>query len=221
MSIMCAVYVPEGIALAADSRMTVTAYQNNDMNKTMTFSVSDNAQKIVLLNKVKVGISACGNAVLDNKTISDYLRIFEINEVSETDDVTDVANKLHRYAHKFFPATNFFVCGYSSDEPFVYTINKDVVRNNAHNGQIRYATSWSGEPIAIQKLMNEKPQMMVNHGMMPLRDAIDFAEFLVDVTIKYKRFESTVKTCGGDIDVLVLTKDDAFWHQHKIFKPIR
>ena len=138
MSIMCAVYVPEGIALAADSRMTVTAYQNNDMNKTMTFSVSDNAQKIVLLNKVKVGISACGNAVLDNKTISDYLRIFEINEVSETDDVTDVANKLHRYAHKFFPATNFFVCGYSSDEPFVYTVNKEVVRNNAHNGQIRY-----------------------------------------------------------------------------------
>ena len=26
-------------------------------------------------------------------------------------------------------------------------------------------------------------------------------------------------TCGGDIDILVLTKDDSFWFRHKVYKP--
>lgn len=56
---------------------------------------------------------------------------------------------------------------------------------------------------------------------MPLKEAIDFAEFLVDTTIKYERFCDDIQTCGGDIDILVITKDEAFWKQHKIFNPKR
>ena len=56
-------------------------------------------------------------------------------------------------------------------------------------------------------------------GTMPLKDAIDFAEFLVDTTIKYERFSDDIQTCGGDVDVLVITKDEAFWKQHKIYNP--
>ncbi len=224
MSIMCTVYVPEGIILAADSRLTVNAVMKPSDGKpqsTTMFSISDNAQKIVLLSKVKVGISACGLAVLDGKTISDYLRIFEIEEIKPKDTVSDVAKKLQAYAYKFFPQVNFFVCGYDEDEPFVYTVNKELKRGNIDNGKIRYASSWSGEQEAITKLLNSQPPTAIDHAMMPLRDAIDFAEFLIDLTIKLQRFEPRVKTCGGDIDILVLTKDDAFWHRHKVFKPAR
>lgn len=224
MSIMCTVYVPEGIILAADSRLTVNAIMKPSDGKpqsTTMFSISDNAQKIVLLSKVKVGISACGLAVLDGKTISDYLRIFEIEEIKPKDTVSDVAKKLQAYAYKFFPQVNFFVCGYDEDEPFVYTVNKELKRGNIDNGKIRYASSWSGEQEAITKLLNSQPPTAIDHAMMPLRDAIDFAEFLIDLTIKLQRFEPRVKTCGGDIDILVLTKDDAFWHRHKVFKPAR
>lgn len=222
MSVMCAVYVPEGIVMATESRLTVNAVlKPNDgkpQSQTM-FSISDNAQKIVLLNKVRVGICSCGLAILDNKTISDYLRIFEIDEVRPEDSVTDVAKKLQAYAYKYFPQVNFFVCGYDEDEPFVYSVNKELKRVNADNGRIRYASSWSGEQEAITKLLNSQPPTVINHNLMPLKDAIDFAEFLIDVTIKLQRFEPKVKTCGGDIDVLVLTKDTAFWQQHKVFKP--
>lgn len=224
MSIMCTVYVPEGIVMATDSRLTVNAVVRPNEGKPQSntmFSISDNAQKIMLLSKVKVGISSCGLAILDNKTISDYIRIFEIEEVRKNDSVTDVAKKLQAYAYKYFPQVNFFVCGYDEDEPFVYIVNKEIKRGNADNGKIRYASSWSGEQEAITKLLNSQPPTMINHAMMPLKDAIDFAEFLVDVTIKLQRFEPRVKTCGGDIDILVLTKDDAFWHRHKVFKPAR
>lgn len=224
MSIMCTVYVPEGIVMAADSRMTgniAVKTPDGRMQQQGMFSISDNAQKIFLLSKVKVGISSCGSAILENKTVSDYLRIFEIEEVTQEDTVTDVAKKLQAYAYKYFPHVNFFVCGYDEDEPFVYDVGKELKRINMDNGNIRYASTWSGEQYAITKLLNSQPASPINHNLMPLMDAVDFAEFLIDVTIKLQRFETKPKTCGGDIDVLVLTKDDAFWHKHKLFKPAR
>lgn len=89
MSIMVSVFVPDGIVMAADSRQTVgiTAVKPvNGAQGTETrilnrmdrpgqpgfpagtiISQSDNAQKIMLLSKVKVGISACGIGILDGK----------------------------------------------------------------------------------------------------------------------------------------------------------
>ena len=243
MSIMVSVFVPDGIVMAADSRQTVgiTAVKPvNGAQGTETrilnrmdrpgqpgfpagtiISQSDNAQKIMLLSKVKVGISACGIGILDGKNVSDYIRTFEINELTSADDVTSVAEKLHKYAFKYFPQVNFFVCGYQNDEPFVYIVNKEIKRSNIENGRMRYASIWSGEQAAITKLLNGNPPMMINHVLMPLKDAIDFADFLVDATIKSQRFEMKPATCGGDIDILVLTKDDSFWFRHKVYKPVR
>ena len=240
MSIMCTCFVPDGIVMAADSRQTIgfTAVRNqpnantgephvlNRMNQPnqppmQMLAQSDNAQKIILLHKVRVGISACGIGILKGKTVSDFIRSFEIDRIVPEDTVTDVANKLHDYAFEFFPQVNFFVCGYEEEEPFVYTVNKEIRRNNMDKGNLRYASSWSGEQAAISKLLNGNPPMLVNHLLMPLKDAIDFAEFLVDVTIKSQRFEMKVATCGGQIDILVLTMDESFWYRHKIFKPDR
>ena len=107
MSIMVSVFVPDGIVMAADSRQTVgiTAVKPvNGAQGTETrilnrmdrpgqpgfpagtiISQSDNAQKIMLLSKVKVGISACGIGILDGKNVSDYIRTFEINELTSAD----------------------------------------------------------------------------------------------------------------------------------------
>ena len=224
MSVMCSVYVPEGIVMAADSRMTANLMFKTPDGKTQQqglFPVSDNAQKVFLLNKVKVGITSCGAAVIDNKTISDYLRIFEIEEVKAGDTVTDVAKKLQHYAYNNFPNIHFFVCGYEEEEPFVYDVAKELKRINMSNGKLVYASSWSGDVQAITKLLNSQPPSPINHNLMPLKDAVDFADFLVDLTIKLQRFETKPRTCGGDTDVLVLTKDDAYWYKHKIFKPAR
>ena len=239
MSVMCAVFVPDGIVMAAESRQTVGITQVrpgqppqvhaeprvlNRMNQpgqppVQMLAQSDNAQKIMLLSKVKVGISACGIGILNGKTVSDFIRSFEIDKVDKSDTVTQVAHKLQDYAKEFFPQVNFFVCGYEEEEPFVYSVNKEIKRSNIENGKLRYASIWSGEQAAITKLLNGNPPMLVNHVLMPLKDAVDFAEFLIDLTIKSQRFEMKVVTCGGPIDLLVLTKDESFWYRHKIFKP--
>ena len=222
MSIMCSVYVPEGIVLAADSRMMANVMLQTPDGKTKQqgmMNVSDNAQKIFLLEKVKVGVSACGAAVINGMLASDFIRRFELEEVFEGDTVTDVAKKLQSYAYSVFPAANFFVCGYEGEEPFVYDVSKELKRLNMDNGKLRYAASWSGDLFAITRLLNSQPPAPVNHALMPLKDAVDYADFLIDTTIKLQRFTMLPKVCGGDVDVLVLTKDDAFWFRHKLIKP--
>ena len=86
MSIMCCVYVPEGIVMAADSRLTRTKLKNENTSKEAvngnesvmlhktTYTQSDNAQKVLLIKKADVGISFCGNALINGATIADYIR---------------------------------------------------------------------------------------------------------------------------------------------------
>ena len=45
---------------------------------------------------------------------------------------------------------------------------------------------------------------------MPIKDAIDLAEFFVDVTIKCSRFSSGAPTVGGPIKLAVITKHEGF-----------
>ena len=219
MTILCTTYVPEGVVMAADSRLTRTVIVGENEKKVYTHS--DKAQKIVLLRKARVGISSCGDAILDSKTISDFLRIFEIEKVEEKDTVIEVAQKLYEYTINYRGKVKFMVAGYKDDIAYVYDVGMELTLMNGDSlGNIFYNTIWDGSGgIAIKKLMNAEPRMAPNYTLMPLSDAIDFTEFLVDSTIKYERFRDDIQSCGGDIDILVITKDDAFWYQHKIYNP--
>ena len=215
MSILSVVSVPEGIAMAADSRYTRTVTQNGEKT---TFTLSDNGQKVMLLSKTPVGIAFCGNVMIRGKTVSDYIRLFEIRDIQQGDTPEIVARKLHDRCGEF-PDTTFYVCGYSRDVPYVYILTGgNLVRRNVNNkNQLMYSAFWAGEKTALTKLINGQPAMVIDTGSMPLKDGIDLAEFMIDMTIKYQRFADQIATCGGPIDVLVLTKDQAFWHKHKLY----
>lgn len=275
MSIMCCIYVPEGIVMAADSRLTRTKTANmpielptqEGIGKTIlvpqtTYTASDNTQKVLLIKKAGVGISFCGNAIIDGSTVADYIRRFEIDKVTETDTTEEIAIKLADYHGK--RETHFFVCGYDRDIPYVFDVYGKTVKrsnisevamqvqpsqNSADDGTtnpidvgvpenlketsndlpaqaenlpiIRYGAIWAGQKTAITKVVNDPPALNADWDAMPLKDAIDFADFLIDTTIKYERFCDDIQTCGGDIDILVITKDEAFWKKHKIYNPAR
>ena len=274
MSIMCCIYIPEGIVLAADSRLTRTKIgkitEKPETEKTpktvlipqTTYTSSDNTQKVLLIKKANVGISFCGNAIINGATVADFIRRFEIEKVLPEHTTEQIAYSLADYYNG--NDTHFFVCGYDNDIPYVYDVfRKNVKRSNiantvqidsetkdvADDGQeelsetgipdnmknqqedteekipveptIIYGATWAGQMTAITKVVNNAPSLNADWNAMPLKEAIDFAEFLIDTTIKYERFSDDIQTCGGDIDILVITKDEAFWKQHKIFNPKR
>lgn len=207
--------------IAADSRLKgEKRFKDKDRNSVIEkFSISDNVQKIVLLNKCQVGIASYGTALIGGKTIADYIRLFEINDVEAGDMPKTVADKLLKHGAEF-TGTHFYIYGYSQDIPYVYYINSSTKKrsNVDSDGNILFNLSWGEEPEVLTKLINADLIMRRNEELIPLKDGIDFAEFMVDATIKYQRFSDVIKTCGGPIDVLVMTKDTAFWHKHKLYK---
>lgn len=220
MSIVSIVYMPEGIAMAADSRLTVRHTISKDEKTTEELvTLSDNSQKLFLLSKCSVGIASVGNAFINGQTISDYIRLFEINDITDEDTPETVANKL--FAHKDeYIGTTFLVCGYDRDVPYVFVIDKkEKKRENVDtDNNIGYGLKWEGENEALTKLITLESRMKIDANSTPLKDSIDLAEFMVDLTIKYQRFSDGIQTCGGPIDILVLTKDTAFWYRHKLYK---
>lgn len=220
MSIITSVYVPEGIAMAADSRLT--GYKNYGNGMTDRFAISDNSQKLFLIKKSNVGISSCGSAIIEDKTIADFIRLYEIECVDENDNVISIADKLKKYAKQVIDNgdVEFLISGYYKDKPYVYNLNNNgILHKNLKDGSIQYGASWRGETTAVSKLILGNDPTPIDFSLMPLKDAADLAEFLVELTIKYQRFEDRVATCGGPIDILVITKDGASFIKHKIYKP--
>lgn len=216
MTIISTVYVPEGIVLAADSRLT--GYRKYDDGLTERFTISDNAQKIVLLRNSTIGVVYCGDSIIDGKTLSDFLRLFDIENVEAIDSVENTAFKLSNKLKQYVGIEVFFIlAGYDNDIPYVYDVSKDHVnRLNYSEGKINYATSWNGDKLPVTNLLAD---IKFNFDLMPLKDAVDLSEFIAEVAIKYWRFADQISTCGGPIDILVITKDYTEFYRHKILKP--
>jgi hypothetical protein len=218
VSIISVVFVPEGIAMAADSRLTGVIQHPDGIRD--RFTISDNSQKLFLLNKSQVGISCCGEMLIKNKTIGDFIRSFEIDCVDENDSVPSIALKLQKYLIQQNPSsqTSFYVAGYDKDVPFVFAVGAGFLINN-NSSENEYNFIFNGEVEAFDKLINGNKPTILDYFHMPLKDAMDLAEFVVELTIKYQRFETRVATCGGPIDLLVITKDYAKFVKHKILNP--
>ncbi|MEJ9165103.1 hypothetical protein, partial [Paenibacillus graminis] len=72
---------------------------------------------------------------------------------------------------------------------------------------------------AIANLLLGEHPTTIDFQLMPIRDAVDFTEFLIDLVIKRDRFNEGLSTCGGPIDILVLTPEEQFFYRHKLLKP--
>ena len=115
MSIIATVFIPEGIAMAADSRLTgLTVHPDGTRDRRI---LSDNSQKLFLIKNNTIGISCCGDAVIGGKSVGDFIRSFEIDEIKEEDNIKDVVYKLVKYTQeKHGNGVTYHVCGYDNDE---------------------------------------------------------------------------------------------------------
>lgn len=70
---------------------------------------------------------------------------------------------------------------------------------------------------ASTALLNQM-QVPFVHAAMPVQDAIDLADFLVETTKRFVRFLPGADTVGGETDIAVITKHEGFkWVRRKHF----
>ncbi len=71
---------------------------------------------------------------------------------------------------------------------------------------------------ALVNLLRTKMLAPLVHPTMPVRDAIDLADFLVETTKRFFRFLPGADLVGGDTDIAVVTKYEGFkWIRRKHF----
>ena len=229
MSLVVTVYVPSGIVMAADSR--ITAQRNEERAEgerkvlvQQALVLSDNAYKVVALRSIGAGVSVYDAAMINNQPADSHVHRFEEEALAEGDDVIRAAEKLLAYFRDNFPGVpiGFHMAGYRQEErvrvPYVFgghtrqegppkRLNVDA------KGNVGFGIARSGDLLVVNRLIDQN--LMPRFDAMPLQDAVDYAVHLIRTTIDTMRFEPRFPSVGGAIDVLVITPDGMQWVQRK------
>lgn len=244
MSLVVAVFVPEGIVMASDSRQSVTVEGKTPKGEEFKVETvnSDAVTKTFLLEAQRMGISHFGQDLLAGIPMSSHIRRFLEEEVTSADDVESVPRKLVKYLRKSSADADvgFHVAGYKKEGkvsvPHVYYchVARDTIdrKNIKDDGSIIFGATWSGaidiitsiiNPVVV-KGRNGKDKIVratapIIWAAMTAQDAIDFAIYAIRTTIDTMRFQARPKNVGGTIDVLLLTPDsEPRWIQKKDYQ---
>lgn len=229
MSLVVTVYVPSGIVMAADSRMTVLRSEEREeaeqkVRVQQQLVLSDNAYKVVELRSVGVGVSVYDAGVINNQPVDSHVHRFEEEAITPGDDVMAVADKLLRYFQTNFPgvAVGYHVAGYRREDkasvPYVlvgHTTREPQTRrvNADDESKVQYGITRAGDTLIANRLIDAN--YLPLFPAMPLQDAVGYALHLIRTTIDTMRFEPRFPSVGGPIDVLVVTPEGMRWVQRK------
>lgn len=229
MSLVIAVYVPSGIVIAADSRMTVAREEKKQAKgQQVTLKerivLSDNAYKVVDLSAVRVGVGAFDTGIINDQPVDTHVRRFEEEAIAEEDTVTSVPEKLIQYFQRSFPkvGVGFLLGGYTTENrisvPYVFachTVKEPHVQriNVDKQGTVEYGVLRAGDTAVVDRLVAKDALPLFK--AMPLQDAVDYSIYLIRTTIETLRFEPRYPSVGGFIDVLVVTPDEMRFVQRK------
>jgi hypothetical protein len=138
-----------------------------------------------------------------------------------------------------FSSKSFYAEQYQYEFPTSTELREP--RPRKPDGTPTFGASWFGMTDALVRLIKgfdlSSLQELINRGVdkvviqkwiddqvsdlplifdgMPLQDAIDFAEYCVQVTIGRFRFSPGIAACGGDIDIAVMRPSSFTWAKRK------
>jgi hypothetical protein len=229
MSLVVTVYVPSGIVMAADSRMTVLRTEDREesgqkLRVQQQLVLSDSAYKIVRLRTVPAGIGVYDSGIIDNQPVESHVRRFEEEALTTVDDVNAVAQKFLEYFQSNHKGVGlgFHVAGYKlegkASVPYVlvgHTTRETQIRrvNATDKGELQYGVVRAGDVLVANRLIDANSLPLF--AAMPLQEAIDYAIHLIRTTIDTLRFEPRFPTVGGPIDVIVVQPEGMHWVQRK------
>ena len=237
MSLIVATYVPEGIIVAGDSRLTLSWTEKDpatNIEKVFSITASDTNTKVFVL-KEKFGLAAFGAADIKRIPIAGYINQFIEEKITDTTEIDSIPQFLHEFFGDTLGKPNMYLylAGYKVENkvsiPYVYylDINKaTTARLNEHNGEVTFGANWGGESEVMTRLLSEiKIQQGANlvdlkppgipFNFFTLQDAIDFSNYAVRTTIETFKFQQRIKTVGGPIDIIAITPDKIAWIKKK------
>lgn len=235
MSFLIAVYVNEGIVLAGDRRTTYTNTQKvgGETIQRIGIHTTNSTDKIFLCPN-GAGIYTCGDSTLLGKPITGFIQELIRTRIGKDCRVKDMPKMIIDFFNGLpvVPNTRFVVAGYdpsgSGKQQLLYRVvvkNKSVEMIDTTN----QGATWDGEILTLTRLIQnvavkngngytDLPAEDILWGYFTLQDAVDFARYAVETTIKTMHFKNVIETVGGSVDILVITPDETKWLQKEELK---
>ncbi len=199
-----------------------------------TFTVSNTINKLFSI-KERIGILSFGSSFITKRNIQSHIFNFE-KTITGEEDVKEITEKLEVYFRRELTCEivdlsqipegeyplGFQIAGYDEDDPLnqkTYTlkIGQQSIIEPVHEGG--YGCTFGGDGRIIQRLWQdsmENPLPLPNYQFFSLQDGIDYAAFLVKTTIDAQKFLPMPQTCGGEIEIAIITPDEGFeWIKSK------
>ena len=236
MSLIVTVKVPEGIVMAADSRVSMHVHPKGEASPNpMSGGIShfsDTYTKVFLAPN-GAGISFCGEMAIEDGSVSHFLELFVKEKISELTPVSAMPSLLSGYIRTLskVPATIFHICGFDGDgDPAGFRFWRVVPKQEIIEDRSAKQLVWDGEGDILARLfspvsmrtprgdMIQLPDFPLGVNVFTLQDAVNFADFAVRTTVGTMRFQLRPKTVGGEIDLLVLRRSGAEWVRRKTLR---
>lgn len=237
MSLIVTTYVPEGIIIAGDSRLTINWHETDPETSNQnhySITATDSNRKVFQI-KDKFGLATFGAADIKGIPIAGYITQFIEENIDDETQIDDIPGFLHDFFGEGldYPQTSFYVAGYKLENkvsvPYVYFISiarKSTTRVNIQNDNIIFNANWGGELEVMSRLMStvkmkqddewtEVKAPEVPFYFFTLQDAIDFSVYAVRTTIETFRFQQRLRTVGGPIDILAIFPRGTRWINRK------
>lgn len=199
-----------------------------------TFTVSETTNKLFCI-KERVGILSFGISFITKRSIQSHILDFE-KELSKDDEIKDITERLEVYFRRELTCEivdlsqipegeyplGFQIAGYDESDPtnsktYTLKIGQKSIIEPVHEGG--YGCTLGGDGRIIQRLWQdslENPLPLPNYQFFSLQDGIDYAAFLVKTTIEGQKFLPMPKTCGGEIEIAIITSTGGFeWIKSK------
>lgn|GEM_PF-3532799 len=240
MTLIFTLKVAEGLVLAAESRMTISEGE-------VPVYYSE-VQKLFPLNDYPAAILTCGSGFLQSKALSSWIRAFE-SELPLNLSIRHVAERLQKFLAPADQGTTttLVLAGFNQEavqgfdaEVYKITAFEDGAQNFFDLSES--VTFWDGDFEAVTRLLlgrspvyfqaiaphldkanlkslDKSVQMNPPYYAMSLQEGIEFVDFLMNTQIQFQRFASQPQSCGGPIDIAVITPEESFqWVRRKTLR---
>lgn len=208
MTSIFTILCPEGIVMAADSRISYQLYPNNPD----ILGYDDNVKKIYQFETINVGVSYWGLAAFQGETVLEHLEKFDESHANKNDNVDSIAEKLKNYLESIEPKIKrrmgLHVAGYVNNAPKLHHVfheswntagefeNEDChkeyhIRPYGYTVSYRerreYLALFNGDNLIANALFNYAPLFHPYYAITPLSlrlsDCVELAKLIISTSI--------------------------------------
>ncbi|WP_143321645.1 hypothetical protein [Clostridium sp. HBUAS56010] len=214
MSVVVTLCLYDGIVMAADSRATlIWTYPDGKQE----VSHRDGEKKIYQFGDRNIGISWCGNALVGNENVPDYLNGL-FNRLNKMTTIKEIAEKINEECNERLIGGTMrcHIAGYENGTQCFYQVVDGVVTHkniNPERGIPTICIVWDGIRGISRDIIRGKEKLDIGDRLV---DESDIPHFTLDEGVRFtrallKRSCLELEECGEPLYSLTITDEGIHW----------